>query len=117
MLWEDNIDSELINLFLDRIFYMCNNSIYDMERFLSDIACSESQRPLEMKLCEGCTLVEDSEVKQFQMEEELSEMENELDLSESELKKMRKTCLFLKDNSVIFSLEEIDINEDPDSIF
>jgi hypothetical protein len=104
MVWKDRIDPELIDLFLDRVFEISNHSLFNMECIISDIALSGNSDHL--CLCDTCSVSEEAERKEVEMEDEMDNLLFENDKLHEKLKNLKDEFTTLKNNSVIFSMEE-----------
>lgn len=109
MIWQDKIDPELIDLFLDRIFEICNHSLMGMESIIADIALSGKFDHL--CLCDSCSKVEEAERKEVEMEDEMDNLLVDMDKLDNRIKGLKEDFITLKDNSIIFSMEVTDIEE------
>lgn len=123
MVWKDKIDPELIELFLDRIYQMNNGSLIRMEELIADVALSGSFR-----LCQECTCpqLEEAWRRQRETEDNLLEMETDYDDMErkkdcaydklddvkKEVNRLDAKINFLKNNSVIFSMNTEDMEKE-----
>jgi len=138
--WKE-ISDETISLFLNKLFEKCDHSTYKMERCMMNLACNNLiSDGLEPECdCEDCEIIKNLEKDLKEETNYLSNIINELEVEKRELKEERDELKediinltqenkmlieknkHLKDNSVLFSMEDFSSNPlkdafDPDPI-
>lgn len=125
-IWERyNIDQELIDAFMDRVFRRCGNSFFEFDRVLRDYAYSGVDDFFSGKYCDECQDLMESELEVEELKGDLKakrkrineliddvgdlkyekkELMRTLDNLSNELHSLRKKL----SNSVIFSMDEGD---------
>lgn len=138
--WKE-ISEETISLFLNKLFEKCDNSTYKMERCMMNLACNNLiSDGLEPECdCEDCeiienlendlqektnylsTIIEELEEEKRELKEECDEIKEDIINLTQENKMLIEKNKHLKDNSILFSMEDFSSNPlkdafDPDPI-
>ncbi len=121
-IWKKHIDPELIELFMQRLFEECGNSMFDFERAIKDFGLSSIRPPpIEYADCiDTCESVHDLENDMANLKDKIIELKKKQTTLLEKIKEAnsdsRRNCdLYtemrnkydeLKANSVVFTMDD-----------
>jgi hypothetical protein len=116
--WKE-LPEETINLFMNKLYEDCENSLYKMERCMLNLACNnfKSDGLEEERDCDECDVIDSLEREMQDHYQYLQEQMEEIERKNKELKEdninltqenqmLIKKNKHLKENSVLFSMED-----------
>ena len=109
-IWKQHIDPELIDMFLDRLFEKCKCSIFEMERVMQDLACSDNLNHLYKdeleEICKECDDVHHLEETVDNLGDDINSLKDDIKGNIQLYLDMKKKYNFLKKNAVVFTMDE-----------
>lgn len=107
MMWKDKIDSELIDMFLDRLFQECKYSIFDFERVLADYGMENIKVPFEDDDCtKDCPHLEELNETIKKLNGEIKRKKEDSIRNNKLYLDMKKKYKEHKKNSVLFTMDD-----------
>lgn len=107
--WKGHIRQDSIEMFLEKLYQKCDNSVFQMQRWLDDFGLGD----MPITNIEKINDLENTISRLKNRERELeSDYENSMNSMMKEIKRLRKRIVHLKKNSVIFSMDDNGIDFD-----
>jgi hypothetical protein len=107
---KDQLDRELIELFIDRLFQEYHYSVFEFEKAIMDFIC-DGKSPFKNDDCDNCFAIDELENDNEYLEKEKKVLQSKLKDATIRVEGLKKEMETLRKNSVLFTMEDIQKGE------